>query len=73
MPLVFLRHRAQWEGTARGIDTAGHCIDTRLVFPLTDEGITLVSDDHRVRTTQLYEDGVYRHVTMIEEWRQPRP
>ncbi|MCP9848364.1 hypothetical protein [Cyanobium sp. Morenito 9A2] len=153
VPLVFRRHCALWEGTARRIDTAGHCIDTdrvrveiaieddryvqtntvridtpqqivacyhgqfidsRLVFPLTDEVvtlageratafsgiawaisdhvlvysgsrslrgvrthyneiITLVSDDHRVRTTQLYEDGVYRHVTMIEEWRQPRP
>jgi hypothetical protein len=35
------------------------------------EVITLVSDDHRVRTTQLYEQGEYRHVTMIEEWRQP--
>lgn len=153
VPLVFRRHDALWEGTARRIDTAGRCIDTdrvrveiaieddryvqtntvridtpqqivaryhghfidsKLVFPLTDEVvtlageratafsgiawaisdhvlvycgsrslrgvrthyneiITLVSDDHRVRTTQLYEDGVYRHVTMIEEWRQPRP
>ncbi len=153
VPLVFHRHGALWEGTARRIDTAGHCIDTdrvrveiaieddryvqtntvridtpqqvvaryhghfvdtKLVFPLTDEVvtlageratafsgiawaisdhvlvycgsrslrgvrthyneiITLVSDDQRVRTTQLYEDGVYRHVTMIEEWRQPRP
>lgn len=36
-----------------------------------NEIITLVSDDQRVRTTQLYENGVYRHVTMIEEWRQP--
>jgi hypothetical protein len=153
VPLVFRRHGALWEGTARRIDTAGRCIDTdrvrveiaieddryvqtntvrigtpqqivasyhghfidsKLVFPLTDEVvtlagekatafsgiawaisdhvlvycgsrslrgvrthyneiITLVSDHHRVRTTQLYEDGVYRHVTMIEEWRQPRP
>jgi len=35
-----------------------------------NEIITLVSDDQRVRTTQLYENGIYRHVTMIEEWRQ---
>jgi hypothetical protein len=36
-----------------------------------NEIITMVISDHRVRTTQLYDNGVYRHVTMIEEWRQP--
>ena len=152
VPLVFRRHCALWEGTARRIDSEGRCVDRdrvrveiainndqylqtntvridtpgeivaqyhghfidgRLVFPLTDEVvtlagekatafsgiawpvsdhvmlysgsrnlrgvlthyhevITLVSDDHRVRTTQLYEQGEYRHVTMIEEWRQPQ-
>jgi hypothetical protein len=36
------------------------------------EVITLVSDDHQVRTTQLYEQCEYRHVTMIDEWRQQR-
>jgi hypothetical protein len=34
------------------------------------EIITLVSDDQRVRTTQPFGNGVYSHVTMIEEWRQ---
>jgi hypothetical protein len=32
-----------------------------------NELIALVDKDHRVRTTQLYEDGVYKLVTMIEE------
>lgn len=32
-----------------------------------NELIALVDQDHRVRTTQVYEDGVYNLVTMIEE------
>lgn len=32
-----------------------------------NELIALVDNDHRVRTTQLYEDGVYKLVTMIQE------
>ncbi|MEO1403532.1 MAG: hypothetical protein AAFV72_20110 [Cyanobacteria bacterium J06635_1] len=34
-----------------------------------NEIITLVDDNHRVRTTQLFEDGVYKLVTMIDEFR----
>ena len=29
----------------------------------------LLSEDQRVRTTQLYENGIYTHFTMIQEWR----
>lgn len=32
-----------------------------------NELITLIDRDHRVRTTQLFEDGAYKLVTMIEE------
>ncbi len=32
-----------------------------------NELITLIDHDHRVRTTQLFEDGAYKLVTMIEE------
>lgn len=32
-----------------------------------NELITLIDSTHRVRTTQLFEDGVYKLVTMIEE------
>jgi hypothetical protein len=32
-----------------------------------NELITLVDPEHRIRTTQLFEDGVYKLVTMIEE------
>ncbi len=32
-----------------------------------NELITLIDINHRVRTTQLFEDGVYKLVTMIEE------
>jgi hypothetical protein len=32
-----------------------------------NELITLIDNNHRVRTTQLFEDGVYKLVTMIEE------
>ncbi|QEY31277.1 hypothetical protein EVJ50_02470 [Synechococcus sp. RSCCF101] len=147
VPLVFRRHCARWEGTARRISREGQCIDTdrvrveisidgaryvqtntvrigseservssyhghfiegKLVFPLTDEVytlagekarafsgvawavsdslilyngnrtlngvathynevITLISERERVRTTQLFENGIYRHVTMIDE------
>lgn len=35
-----------------------------------NEIITLVDDNHRVRTTQLFEDNVYTLVTMIEEVRK---
>ena len=34
-----------------------------------NEMITLVDDRHRVRTTQFFEDGVYKLVTMIDEFR----
>ncbi|MEO0457090.1 MAG: hypothetical protein AAF152_11005 [Cyanobacteria bacterium P01_A01_bin.114] len=34
-----------------------------------NEIITLVDDNHRVRTTQLFEDGAYKLVTMIDEFR----
>ena len=34
-----------------------------------NEIITIVNDNHRVRTTQLYEEGVYKHVTAINETR----
>ena len=32
-----------------------------------NELITLVDDNHRVRTTQLFEDQIYQFVTMIDE------
>lgn len=32
-----------------------------------NELIALTNHDHRIRTTQLFEDGVYKLVTMIEE------
>jgi catechol-2,3-dioxygenase len=32
-----------------------------------NEIIALVDEHHRVRTTQLFEDGVYTLVTMIDE------
>lgn len=32
-----------------------------------NEVITLINPNHRVRTTQLFEDGAYKLVTMIEE------
>jgi hypothetical protein len=32
-----------------------------------NEVIALVSPEHRIRTTQVFEDGVYKLVTMIEE------
>ena len=34
-----------------------------------NEVITLVDDNHRVRTTQVFEDNVYKLVTMIDESR----
>jgi hypothetical protein len=34
-----------------------------------NEIIAIVTPDHRVRTTQLYEDGAYQLVTMIDEWK----
>ena len=34
-----------------------------------NELITRVDEDHRVRTTQLFEDGAYKLVTMINEFR----
>ena len=36
-----------------------------------NEVITLIDPDHRVRTTQLFENGVYTLVTMIDEIKQP--
>lgn len=38
-----------------------------------NELIALIDANHRVRTTQLFEDGVYKLVTMIEESKVEEP